>query len=426
MDAGINLAGEYTCRETESRFRLGQERQEVRQMRSIWGLATLCFGLYAPIDLVGAPFAGDGLLALRATIVLIGLGVVLALGHSRGRRHRDLIACLALLAVLCCYGAIIGLRPWGGGGALLLLLVGNYLFSPCRYALHLTTGLLGSACAVFAAACAGSIQTIPWGEFSYLVPANLLAAIALSQANRARRLLFSQRLALDAEVRRRRSAQARLARLHRRSTRLLYNTLPPQVARQMRSNPRCRPARELACVTVSFADIAGFSGLATRLPAASLVRLLNDIFTGFDAVSRELGVEKIKTIGDAYMAVAGLDSAPDAAERAVRLALAQHRVAERVSGQWRLPLKIRVGLHSGAAVSGVLGTRRYAFDLWGDSVNVASRLQAVAPIGETLVSASARRLCPDWIRFGPEREWELRGCGSVWASLLRRVSAVVV
>jgi class 3 adenylate cyclase len=417
-DADIRWTGEFTCQENERAYRQSQAEQEIRQMRLIWSLALACFFVYGLADLASANTRSDQLLAPRLGILGAGLPVLLATFTVTGRRHRDALASLALIMALSCYGAMIGLRPGTSTGALLLLLVGSYLFSPCRYALHVATGILGSAAAVGVALTVSAGKVAAWQEFSYLLPANLLAAIALAQANRARRLLFWRGRALSKEVDQRRAAQARLANANRRNLRLLYNTLPREVARQLRADPARRVARELPQVAVLFTDIVGFSHLARRQSARELVDMLNALFISFDRLALRYGVEKIKTVGDAYLAVAGLDGRGASAGQAARMALRQLSEARRIGAELGVPLSLRIGLHAGPVVAGVLGTHRYAFDVWGKSVNIACRLQAAAPVGGILVSAAARDVCPEEMRFGSPRELELRGCGPVCASVL--------
>lgn len=422
-DARIVWTGEFACPGSEREFRQAQARQEVSQMRLIWAFALACFFVYVPADLVVAESVGAAMLGLRLAIIAVGLLVLLVLQSPTGRHHRDLVASMALLTAMCCYGAMIGLRPGTSTGALLLLLAGSYLFSPARFVLHLATGILGSFAAVGLALAVGGAEKLDWLEFSYLAPANLLAAIALAQINRSRRRLYRQGLELRREIDRRLAAQARLAAVNRRNLRLLYNTLPRDIARQLQANPASPPARELASVAVLFADIVEFSRLAARLPARELVQLLNALFSSFDQLSRRCGVEKIKTVGDAYLAVAGLDGHEGASARAAQMALWQLAEARRVGAQLGVPVKLRIGLHAGPVVAGVLGRHRYAFDVWGDSVNIASRLQLAAPVDGILVSTVAREGCPDWMRFGHEREIRLRGRGRIRACVLKETSA---
>ena len=243
--------------------------------------------------------------------------------------------------------------------------------------------------------------------------------MTLAQLNRQRRRLYRQGLVLRREIAGRRQVQRRLAGLYRQNRALLYNTLPAAVARQLRRCPERRPARQVADVTLLFADIVGFSALARRLSPRELLTLLDELFSAFDNLAGHHEMEKIKTIGDAYFAVAGLvpgESQP--AAHAASMALDLCRTTAFIGRRRGLALSLRIGLHTGPVVAGVLGRKRYAFDVWGDAVNIASRLQVAAPVGGILVSATTRRNCPHGFRFGPARELALRGCGPVIASAL--------
>ena len=178
-----------------------------------------------------------------------------------------------------------------------------------------------------------------------------------------------------------------------RAERLLRNTLPEAIAERLKLAPEVI-ADSAPEVTVLFSDLVGFTGLSQTVRAEELVRMLNDIFRDFDELAVVLGVEKIKTIGDAYMVASGLpEPRPDHAAAAARMGMAMLAVVEQASARLGHPLSMRVGMHTGPVVAGVIGTRKFAYDLWGDTVNTASRMESHGEPGRIqLTEATAAAL----------------------------------
>lgn len=160
-----------------------------------------------------------------------------------------------------------------------------------------------------------------------------------------------------------------------RSERLLLNILPGPIAERLKRSP-VSIADSFAEVTVLFADIVDFTPLSARITPTQVVELLNRIFSAFDALAERHGLEKIKTIGDAYMAVGGLpEPRSDHAAAIADLALEMREAVTELSAPLNEPLRLRIGLHIGPAVAGVIGAKKFIYDLWGDTVNLASRMQ---------------------------------------------------
>ncbi len=172
------------------------------------------------------------------------------------------------------------------------------------------------------------------------------------------------------------------------ATDLLHNILPVNVAHELSQTGATTPRRHES-VTILFSDFCGFTQSVASMPAERMVAKLNDLFSAFDRFADECRVEKIKTIGDAYMAVAGLDeqTQSDHAVRCVELGLRMvefvRQRTERSAFKWEL----RVGVHTGPVVSGVVGHRKYAFDIWGDAVNIAARMESSGEPGQVNISA---------------------------------------
>ena len=166
---------------------------------------------------------------------------------------------------------------------------------------------------------------------------------------------------------------------------LLYNVLPRAVAARLRAGEAV--ADSFSDLTVVFVDLVEFSKLAKRLSPGHLVELLNRFFSAADRSADQYGLEKVKTIGDAYLAVAGGTGSRDADSRAA-LAFARALIGEviAIAEETGIDLKARIGIHTGPVVGGVIGTTRLAYDYWGDTMNVASRLQGAAPPNGVAVS----------------------------------------
>lgn len=224
------------------------------------------------------------------------------------------------------------------------------------------------------------------------------------------RLTLSRARTLYAETRR---AEAE----RERADSVLYDLLPVHVAEALKQDGRAG-AVKYANMGVLFADIAGFTRYASRLPPDALVLMLNQVFSRFDALARAHGVEKIKTLGDGYMAVAH-----DGVRGLCGLALAMHEAMADYNRANGTDLYLRIGIHAGPAVAGVIGTQRPLYDVWGDTVNVASRLESAAPSGATLVSAAVYAQAAGRFAFDAVPCVQLRDCGSVKGWLLQAGAA---
>ncbi|NJO34891.1 MAG: adenylate/guanylate cyclase domain-containing protein [Rhodospirillales bacterium] len=186
---------------------------------------------------------------------------------------------------------------------------------------------------------------------------------------------------------------------------LLRNILPETIVDRLKASPDATIADTFEEASVLFADLQGFVTLAKKLGPARTVEFLNTLMTEFDRLAVRHGVEKIKTIGDAYMAAAGVPNAvPDHAQRLARLSLDLLAAAERASQAIGEPLALRIGLASGPLMGGVIGAKRLTYDVWGDTVNLASRLEGSGEPGRVHVSAHAKALL--------EHEFGLEGRGA--------------
>jgi class 3 adenylate cyclase len=195
------------------------------------------------------------------------------------------------------------------------------------------------------------------------------------------------------------------------SERLLLNILPASVSTRLRSG-EYPIADTFPSVTVLFADLVGFTPMAANTSATDVIMMLSSLFTYFDDLVSERRLEKIKTIGDAYMAVGGLPEPLEShAERVIDLGLAMLDCTK-PDGPFS-DLNLRVGIHSGPVAGGVIGTRRLAYDVWGDTVNLASRLQETGVTGRIHVSKETMELASGRFQFEPRGSVELRGRGAM-------------
>jgi class 3 adenylate cyclase len=190
----------------------------------------------------------------------------------------------------------------------------------------------------------------------------------------------------------------------RHSENLLRNILPAEIATRLR-NGESNIADHFDEATVIFADVVGFGKITARMKAYEIVACLNQLFSEFDRLAEDVGIEKIKTIGDNYMAVCGLPTPrSNHARLAAKFALDMVAATARLRSRLPVPFTIRVGLHSGPVMAGVIGTRKFAYDVWGDTVNIAARLEAASAPNRVLASATTMKsLGSEYCFDGPHK-----------------------
>jgi class 3 adenylate cyclase/CHASE3 domain sensor protein len=208
-----------------------------------------------------------------------------------------------------------------------------------------------------------------------------------------------------------------------RSEEMLYHTLPRPIVARLRGGEQLIADR-VAEATILFSDLAGFTQLSDHLAPEEVLDVLDVLFSRYDAIAARLGLEKIKTIGDGYMVAGGvLEPCPDHAAAVAEMALAMRAatdIATRALGVLGQPLRVRIGINSGPLVAGILGSVKMVYDVWGDTVNTASRMEKYGEPGRVAVSAATRDLLGNQFRFEARAPIEVKGKGAMETYFLER------
>lgn len=198
-----------------------------------------------------------------------------------------------------------------------------------------------------------------------------------------------------------------------RSEKLLLNILPAAIAERLKSNDM-RIADHYESVTVMFADLVNFTQISAHMPAAQLIDLLSQVFLRFDQLAEKYQVEKIKTIGDAYMVISGAPVVcEDHAHRIADMAIEMKLVLQEVAAKTKIDLHMRIGIHTGAVVAGVIGSSKFSYDLWGDTVNMASRMEDTSMPDAIQVTEETWVALQHQYRFTTRSSVEVKGKGIV-------------
>jgi guanylate cyclase len=213
----------------------------------------------------------------------------------------------------------------------------------------------------------------------------------------------------------RRSALAELRLEQAKAEGLLLNILPRAIADRLKADTH-PIADQFTAASILFADVCDFTPLAERLPPTEVVGMLDRLFSHFDALAARHDLEKIKTIGDCYMVAAGVpEPRPDHARALARMALDMQEAMGGVDGVGRLGLTLRVGINSGPVVAGVIGRKRFLYDLWGDAVNIASRMESHGTGGRIQITRATKELLEDEFVCEPRGTIAVKGKGEMEA-----------
>ena len=376
----------------------------------LWLAALLILPLFAPVD------------TNRTTGVIVSVWVVTALAYIVSRRFEMLddiqtivlvLNIVSMLAALAIAVLTPGLQHQAAPAVILVALYG-FVVLRLRFAFAIVLAIIHvAAFTVFT-----TTRLVPTAFALELflvfsaVAAGVLASYVLETGSRQ---VFAQRRIIEAQAN-------EIAREKQKSDDLLANVLPEPVVVRLRDNPRYI-ADKHEHTSVLFADLVGFTPLAERLSADETVTLLDRLFSRFDALVESDGLNKVKTTGDAYMIVGGApEPMADHALRVVRIGLAMLAETERYAIECGLPLQLRVGVNSGPLVAGVIGRHRYSYDMWGDTVNVASRMESHGVEGRVQISEATWRLVRDDVEVEERGRIEVKGKGLMRTFLVVRVA----
>lgn len=226
------------------------------------------------------------------------------------------------------------------------------------------------------------------------------------------------------DITQRQQAETALRIEQEKSEQLLLNILPKAIADQLKQE-HCAIAEQFNQVTIMFADIVDFTPLASRMSPTKLVNLLNEIFSSFDQLAEQHNLEKIKTIGDAYMVVGGLPTVqPNHAEAVAQMALDMQQRISHFKREDGKSFRLRIGINTGSVVAGVIGIKKFSYDLWGDAVNIASRMEAQGIAGNIQVTSATYEYLKDQYLFEKRGAILIKGRGEMITYWLkkRRVS----
>jgi guanylate cyclase len=397
--------GSWIDRGTARLARLGADPQDDEELSHKKALLVLLAVLILPVSAVW----GSAYLALGSPVgivpfiyLAVSIGSLVVFARTRSFRLLLIVQLLDILLTTTAGQMLVGgFLPSGGVGLWgILAPLGALVFLEGRSAISwfaafvvvfVLTGIAGEV--LFRNA------DLPAWFTSTMLALNVIGAGAVAFTLLAR---FAHQ---------RDTALAALRVEQEKSERLLTNILPRSIAERLKA-ARQTIADHLDPATILFADVVDFTPFADRLPPAEVVGILDQLFSRFDTLVERHGLEKIKTIGDCYMAAAGVpDPSPDHARRAALLALdMREAVATSADGDGS-GLELRIGINSGPVIAGVIGSKRFLYDLWGDAVNTASRMESQGTPGEIQITGATYELLKDEFVCRPRGTIEVKGKG---------------
>jgi class 3 adenylate cyclase len=400
----------------EHRFQDSYFDENLQYIRIATFLGAVTWALFGPLALLVV----DGEGVVLDSVIRYGLGVPtglvsLALTYLPNYRRiwQPTITAAILFSglVWVIHRAFVedARSDWGYAGNMLILIFA-YILSRLQFRYSALAGVALIVMHNVGAFLFTDDKTIDvvFGDYFLLVTA-FIGTIGAYVLERSQRLLFLRERELDRE--------------RGRSDGLLRNILPEQIVKRLKQRDPATEHGHIAQafdeVTVVFADLVDFTQQASRSQPPEIVEVLDEVFSRFDALAERFGLEKIKTIGDAYMAVAGVpEPRPDDVEVAARMALAMREEVRSLRWPSGDAMTVRIGMATGPAVAGVIGTRKFAYDLWGDTVNTAARMESNSIPGEIQISDAVHAQLGDRYRFSEVHIVNLKGKGPTPARFL--------
>ena len=404
----------FVDQDLEAGFRAAERNRNLSQARFVIWLALAVEVVFAATGPWLLPDGGLAVVLICSVPLTLFLLLLLRLTHAAYFRTR-----WPMLMTAGVYGLTLaaGLTnvlievPTLYLSGFMLLVLSAYLVIPLIFTYCISTVLVASLVYLAITAFSDAVDGELLGTIAaQLVAANAVGIAALRRAERLRRLDYLRDRRLDQQR----------ARYHD----LLTSILPAPVADRLERGESV--VDEYADATVLFADIVGFTALAARCRADEILDLLNRLFASFDTLTAQYGLEKIKTIGDSYMVAGGVTGRgrphlPAMAD----LALAMQRAAAQIRDPDGRPVHLRIGIHVGGLTAGVIGRRRFMYDLWGDTVNIASRMQTLGEPDRIQISDDLRQRLDSRYEIAPRGEIEVKGKGAMatWYLLGRKDEA---
>ena len=403
--------GTFVDKHLEEQFETQQWQLEDRRfVRTAIVVSTLCFLSYALHDYLVIPEVVHTAWAIRfgvfAPLALAAIGLVFSPLSERFHQAISVLFGTAATVAVIAIGAVSPAESYYPYTTYATLFV-------CMGPFLLKMGVVAQCFYVFVSLLVFNVANVMLRQnpphvflsvnFSLLSMGALGAFIAFMQGRDARTGFLQRRLIEE--------QYQMLEDEQQKAEKLLLNILPSPIADRLKAGHQSIADGFAEC-TVLFSDIVGFTKMSSRLPPDEVVARLNEMFSAFDDIAGELGLEKIKTIGDAYMVAAGLpEPRADHAEAIAEMALRMQSVVAKFAERLGEPLSVRVGIHTGPVVAGVIGKKKFIYDVWGDTVNIASRMESHGEPSKIQVSAATFELLKEKYSLEPRGSIEVKGKG---------------